>query len=186
MSNPSNKQPNVRGDRSEEDFDRKNETGTAMSFDERMQIIRQELDGNILPDINQEKPRGYDPEMHYFWASTTNQTDTVYKRQRLGYEFVKASDFPDMTAEFGVKEGQFQGCISIREMLLMKIPKVIANEILRINHHEKPLQEEMRLKANAVDSSVQDKEGKRLGQIADEDQGFQQIVNERRAPKSFV
>lgn len=175
-----------RGSRSDADYDRQNDTGTALTMEERVQILRNEHTGDILPDINIQKPRGYNPEMHYFWASTTNKSDTIYRRQRLGYELVRADSFPDLDAEYGVSEGQFQGCISVNEMLLMQIPKVLACELLKINHHEKPLAEEMRLKANAVQKGHVDREGNELGKVDKEDQGFRQIVDERRPPKSFL
>lgn len=172
-----------RAPRSVEDQERSGQDGTVLTIEERLALLREEHTGDILPDIA--RSRGARPDMHYFWASTTNQTDPIYKRLRLGYEFVRADELPDLESEFGVKDGQFEGCISVNEMILMRIDKRLANELMKINHHEKPLAEEQRIQTNAV-QPVEDRMGKKLGGLDAEDQGFSNVVDDRRAPKSFV
>ena len=172
-----------RSSRASENSSRENENGTALTMAERIAILRDEYTGDILPDVS--KSRGIDPEMHYFWASTTNQTDPIYKRLRMGYELVRADELPELATEFRISSGQYEGCISVNEMILLKIPKVLANELMKINHHERPLAEEQRVQDNAV-VKQEDREGKKLGGFDEEDEGFKHIVNHRRDPKTFV
>jgi len=153
-----------------------------LTMDQRIALLRDEYSGDILPDVN--VVPGRDPEMHYFWASTTNQTDAVYRRQRLGYVLVKSTELPTLAAEYAVKTGQFEGCISVNEMILMKIPQVLFKELMKINHHERPLEQEQRIQEEAAPRAA-DREGRELGKFDDEDEGFKHIVHDRRAPKHW-
>lgn len=173
---------NVRGNREDEMRARTSDDGTFMSIEERLAILREEHTGDVLPNVN--LLPGRDDEMHYFWASTTNQTDPIYKRLRLGYQLVRAIELPALEADFRIKDGQFEGCVSVNEMLLLKIPKRLYQELMLINHHEKPLAEEERLKEEAVQNQ-EDRAGKKLGMLDEEDQGYTNIVHRRRAP-TFV
>lgn len=166
------------------DDPRTKQDGTALTMDERIAMLRQMHTGDILPDPNQLKHK--DPEMHYFWASTTNQSDPIYRRQQLGYEFVKAEELPELAMDFRVKDGLYEGCIMCNEMLLMKIPNILAEELMKINHHERPLEEERRVQAEAIKTDAVDRDGTPLGGFSAEDRGFKSMVNERRAPKTFL
>lgn len=168
-----------RADRGAEDRERASEDGTIMSIEERLAILREEHTGDVLPDAN--ALPGREEGMHYFWASSTNQTDPIYKRQRLGYSLVRAEELPALAADFRIQTGQFEGCVSVNEMILMKIPKRLYQELMVINHHEKPLSEEQRLKEEAVQRS-EDSDGRQLGVIDSEDQGYTHLVKNRRVP----
>ena len=103
------------------------------------------------------------PGWHFIWLSTTNQYDPIYKRQRMGYEPVKAEELPGYE-NFRVKSGEFEGLIAVNEMILFKIPQEIYQEIMEEYHHNMPLEEEDRLKANAV-LGERDSNGKQLGMV---------------------
>ncbi|WP_337892722.1 hypothetical protein, partial [Mesomycoplasma ovipneumoniae] len=48
-----------------------------------------------------------------------------------------------------INGGEFDGCVACNEMILFKIPEELYQEIMLINHHEKPLEEESMLRATA-------------------------------------
>jgi hypothetical protein len=103
---------------------------------------------------------------HFIWLSTTNQYDPIYKRMRMGYEPVKAEEMPDFK-NFRINSGEFEGMISVNEMILFKIPSEIYQEIMEEYHHNMPLEEEERLKANAV-GGERDSNGRVLGVVEGE------------------
>jgi hypothetical protein len=104
------------------------------------------------------------PGWHFIWLSTTNQYDPIYKRERMGYEPVKAEEVPGYT-NYRVKSGEFEGLVAVNEMLLFKIPQDIYQEIMEEYHHNMPLEEEEMLKANIEKMADRDSSGKRLGSI---------------------
>jgi hypothetical protein len=150
--------PQSRGSRSSADAERENKDGTALSIDERKRMLRQSMVNEVLPDPNQPKVPGW----HYCWLSTTNQSDPIFKRLQMGYELVKASEMPRFGLQNKVPSGEFEGCIAVNEMILSKIPEELFQEIMLINHHEKPMEEEEFLKANAAPTQ-QDSHGNHLG-----------------------
>jgi hypothetical protein len=103
------------------------------------------------------------PGWHYIWLSTTNQYDPIYKRIRLGYEPVKAEELPGFD-HLRVKSGEYEGLVSINEMLLFKLPQEEYQEMMEEYHHNMPLEEEQRLKANAV-TDQRDSHGRALGMV---------------------
>jgi hypothetical protein len=118
------------------------------------------------------------PGWHYCWLSTTNQYDPIHKRTRMGYEPVKAEELPDFS-NFRVKSGEFEGLISVNEMVLFKIPADIYQEIMEEYHHNMPLEEEERIKANAV-LPERDSNGKQLGTV--EGDGIGSMASRVKAP----
>jgi hypothetical protein len=163
-------QPSANAVRDREDRD------SAYEIEKKLAILRDGMENDILPTI-----KNGDPNMHYMWLSTTNQTDAIHKRLRLGYELVHFSELPEFQGDFRVNTGQFEGCIAVNEMILAKIHKRLYQEIMLINHHEKPEREEQNIQNNAV-KPVEDRKGKQLGGFDVEDQGFKQIVDHRRTP----
>jgi len=105
-----------------------------------------------------------DPNYHYCWLSTTNQSDPIYRRLKLGYELVKFDELSYLGEQNRVQSGEFAGCVSINELILAKIPKELHHEIMLINHHEKPMQEEELLRAN-METDDKDSDGRQLGQV---------------------
>lgn len=158
------------------DTSRIHEDGTALTLEQRKAILRDNYTNDILPKIIHGQP-----DMHYCWLSTTNQTDPIYQRLRMGYELVKAEELPDMATQHRIDSGEFEGCISVREMILSKIHVELYRELMLINHHERPLQEEERMERKAI-LQMEDSEGNQLGKLDDGDTGFASIVKRRPAP----
>ena len=165
-----------REDRGLSDESRTGEDGTVLTLRQRKALLRQNMMQDILPKITDGEP-----DMHYCWLSTTNSTDPIYKRLQLGYELVKATELPSLAQQFTANSGQFEGCISINEMVLAKIHIELYREMMTILHHEKPLQEEELLKANAILEDA-DSEGERLGRYSPEDTGFKSLARRHKAP----
>jgi hypothetical protein len=67
-------------------------------------------------------------------------------RQRLGYELLKASDFPGFEA-VTLKTGDYAGCIGVNEMLASKLPLDLYELYMTEAHHNAPNAEEEKLSA---------------------------------------
>lgn len=149
----------IRGSRDGADVDRVQQDGTAFSAAERRRLLRQESVQEVLP--TPPKVEGY----HYCWLSTTNSTDPIYKRLRLGYIPVKASEIPSFGAQFTVTQGEFDGCVACNEMLLFKIPVERYNDLMAIYHHDMPLEQESAIRENVTARDETDSNGRMLGQV---------------------
>lgn len=147
-----------RAARSEADTDRINKDGTAMTMEERKALLRNEWSSDILPQINGE------PGWHYCWLSTTNSSDPIYRRLQMGYELVPFEQMAYLGVKNRAMSGEFEGCVAVNEMILARIHEELFQEIMLINHYEKPLGEEELLKANAVLPDT-DSEGNQIGQV---------------------
>ena len=158
------------GDRSSADAERTQKDGTAMTLEERRQMLRAEWSMDVLPT----PPKV--PGWHFCWLSTTNSTDPVYRRIQKGYQPVKASEVPGFS-QHKVTEGEFEGCVSCNEMLLFKIEEELYQDIMQYLHHELPQSEEEYLKAN-LKPSGEDSSGKELGQV----EGFDSLAKSVRKP----
>lgn len=167
----------TRESRETADHSRENDDGHALTMDERKALLRREWEADLLPSI--EDPNGY---WHYCWLSTTNNTDPIYRRLKLGYELVKYEVMSTLGIQNQITSGEFVGCVSINEMILARIPQELYREIMTINHHERPMTEEELLKANSV-MDEEDSEGNRLGMAFGD--GINRLGENRRAPKSF-
>jgi hypothetical protein len=100
---------------------------------------------NILPNLP--KIPGY----QVFWASTTNNSDNVYYRLELGYEFVTKEDLPGWGENKVIQSGEFIGCISHKEMIAMKIRTELALRYLQHSHEDAP-----RAQARNIDHLIDD------------------------------
>lgn len=121
------------------------------------------------------------PGWHFCWLSTTNQYDPIYKRMRMGYEPVKAED-SEALKEFEhlrLKSGEYEGCIAVNEMVLFKIPQEIYQEVMEEYHHNMPLEEEERIKSNAL-TNDRDSHGRKLGQV--EGEGYNDMASRIPVP----
>lgn len=121
------------------------------------------------------------PAWHYCWLSTTSQYDPIYKRMRMGYEPVKADEMPEFN-HLRLKSGDYEGCVSVNEMVLFKLPQEIYQEMMAEYHYHMPMEEEERIRANAAATpqgvTGKDSQGRPLGSV--EGDGFENIVH--RAP----
>lgn len=147
----------VRGDRAVADAGRTQADGTALTMEERRRLMRSDWDVEILPTPP------HNPGWHYCWLSTTNSSDPIYKRMQKGYEPVKVNEIPGFM-QYRVEQGEFEGCVACNEMLLFKIPDELYQEAMRYFHHDKPMEEEEMLRANAAIDG-QDSNGKSLGEV---------------------
>jgi hypothetical protein len=159
--------------RASSDAERNLEDGTILSMDERKALLRKEWDSDVLPSVPN------DSKYHYCWLSTNNQNDPIYRRLRLGYELVKKEDMPVLHLNTKAVSAEYEGLISINEMILARIPLDLYQELMLINHHERPLEEEELLQANAV-LDEEDSEGKNLGQF--EGDGIKRLAKRTRRP----
>lgn len=183
VQNPGQKQTTAqaadaasRASRSDADASRQNNDGTTLTMEERKALLRSEWTADILPNVEGE------PGYHYCWLSTTNSTDPIYRRLQMGYELVPYEQMRQLGIQNVAQSGEFTGCVAVNEMILSRIPDELYQEIMLINHFEKPLEEEELLKANAVLGDAQDSSGKQIGQTFGE--GIQNLA--RRASRRPV
>lgn len=101
----------------------------------------------MLRDVNTLLPNP--PEMagfHLFWATTSNQKDSVEERQRKGYTFVTRADLPDFALN-SQKSGELTtDRIMINEMVLMKIEEDLWRGDVLYSHHDLPNEDIQKLK----------------------------------------
>lgn len=160
----------IRADRSDED----KQKISGSSIEEKLRIIREGWSDNILPSTIDG-----DPAYHYCWLSTTNQSDPIYRRLHIGYELVRANELPGLALQNRVPSGEFEGCISINELILAKIPNELYQELMSINHYERPMQEEELLRANMELDEV-DSSGRHLGETYGD--GIKNLAQRVRRP----
>lgn len=164
----------ARGGRDDADSPRENKDGTSTSLDERRRMLREGWGQVVLPQAPEI------PGYHTCWLSTTSSVDPIYKRLQIGYVLVKQGEV-DGIGNVRITSGEFEGCVAINEMVLGKIPMALYQEIMTINHYERPLEEEGMLKANvAIDEK--DSEGKQLGRV----EGFDTLGRPLRTPPTFA
>ena len=149
----------VRGSRDSADGDRATQDGTALSAQERRNLLRKDWVQEVLPT-----PPTI-PGMHCCWVSTTNSTDPVFKRIQRGYVPVKASEVPSFGSQYMTMEGEFSGCIACNEMLLFKIPLELYHDLMTIYHHDMPMEQEESIRDNVNSQHEEDSNGRRLSQI---------------------
>lgn len=108
---------------------------------------------------------------HLCWLSTTNSYDSIDKRIRQGYVPVKSEEFPGFE-NYRVKSGEHVGYISCNEMLLFKLPMDIYQDIMLYQHHEKPREEEekIRIQQEQLQGAARDSRGRSL--VSVEGEGF--------------
>jgi hypothetical protein len=147
-----------------------------MSREERMQMLKNEWQQVALP-----APPA-NPNWHWFWASTTHSADTVHRRQKLGYVMVKRSELPDFKVE-KMQAGEYADYITVNEMVLMKIPMDVYQDILTVFHHDTPLEEErsIREQVESRKHELNSKAGREV--IRNEGEGIEQLGAVRRAPR---
>lgn len=160
----------VRGDRAAGDQGRTQADGTVLTMEERRKMMRSDWNNEILPTPPQ------NPGWHYCWLSTTNSSDPIYKRIQRGYEPVRVSEIPGFM-QYRVEQGEFEGCVACNEMLLFKIPEELYQEAMQYFHHERPMEDEEMLRANAAVAG-QDSNGRDLGEV----EGFNSLARRVRRP----
>lgn len=102
----------------------------------------------MLSDVNTLLPPAPElPGFHTFWATTTNNKDTVENRQRMGYSFVTRSQLPDFVLSSSQKSGEITtDRIMVNEMVLMKIPMELWQDDMMYKHYDMPKESIQNLK----------------------------------------
>ncbi len=77
----------------------------------------------MLTDVNTLLPQPPSiPGFHCFWATTTNNKDTVENRMRQGYSFVTRAELPDFCLSSSQKSGEStEDRIMVNEMVLSRL-----------------------------------------------------------------
>jgi hypothetical protein len=109
-----------------------------MSEDDRLEMFRNQLFNDALPDLPDL------PGYHMCWLTTTNPRDPIYRRMQLGYEPVKVEEVPGM-AHASIKTGEYAGMLGVNEMLAFKLPLSLYEKFMQEAHHDAPLREEDKL-----------------------------------------
>lgn len=165
-----------RDDRSSEDVRRLDNDGTGTTVSERRQKFRNEWTQEALPT-----PPAI-PGYHLCWLSTTSSYDSIQKRIRIGYEPVKADEVAGFDT-YRMKSGEFEGFVSVNEMVLFKLPNEIYNELMQELHHHAPNDEEGKL-AETLTQGERDSTGKQLGSI--EGDGFTSLGATKTRTPNFI
>lgn len=113
-----------------------------LSKAEMIARFRTEMFNNVLP--NPPELEGY----HCCWLSTTNQYDPIAHREAMGYERVRPEEMPGMQ-HITIDQGPFAGCIGHKEMVLFKLPNDLYQAYMKIAHHERPYEQEERVRETA-------------------------------------
>ena len=122
--------------------DRQATENRELSDDERLEMFRMNLYNDRLPNIPDI------PGYHVCWLTTTNPSDTIQTRVRLGYELIRAEDVPGMEL-VTQKTSEYAGCIAVNEMLAAKLPLSLYYRYMQEAHHDAPLREEEKLDETA-------------------------------------
>lgn len=153
-----------RESRSSQDLSRAPVDEKFMSAQERRKMWSDEWTQSALPKV---------PSLdgwHLCWLSTTNSYDSLDKRIRLGYQPVKAEEFPGFE-NYRVKAGEHVGVIACNEMILCKIPEEMYQDIMLQMHHEAPLEEADKIRVQLESlQGARDNSGRSLGAV--EGDGF--------------
>lgn len=116
----------------------------------------------MLSDVNTLLPSPPKmPGYHLFWATTTNQKDSVEQRQRLGYEFVTQDELPDFHLSTQKSGEATTDRIMVNEMVLMKINEADWEDDMMYKHYDRPLEELQAMKSKI--SVMQDGTGRNIG-----------------------
>lgn len=125
----------------------------------RAEMFKDQWNGSALPELPGDVLPGY----HICWLSQTNQYDSIDKRMALGYEPVKAVD---LGAKFDhlsrLDSGKFEGCVSVNEMILFKIPEELYQEAMKLLHFELPMEHQTNISQSVRSAAEKDKGGKSL------------------------
>lgn len=157
------------------DAERASDSGTALTMEQRTAMIRNEFMQEALPRVPEI------PGWHLCWLSTNNSYDPIHKRMRLGYQPVKVQEMQGFES-MRMNSGEFEGCVSCNEMLLFKIPMDQYRAIMHEFHHNMPLEEEEALKRQLVREDLADSKGKKLGQVTEDSDGFEDLGVRKRQP----
>lgn len=165
-----------RDTRSSEDVRRLDNDGTGTTVSERRKMFRNEWTQEALPtppDI---------PGFHLCWLSTTSSYDSIPKRIRMGYTPVSVDEVSGFDT-YRMKGGEFDGFVSVNEMVLFKLPNELYNELMQELHHHAPNDEEGKL-AETLTQGERDSLGRPLGSI--EGDGLATLGTQKIRTPNFI
>jgi len=110
--------------------------------EELLDRFRLQRHTSALPDLP--VPPGY----RVIWLTTQNPNDSIRRRMELGYEPIYGHEVPGMETA-ATRAGEYHGIVAINEMLAFKLPERLWQAYMNINHHQGPMEEEDKMKANA-------------------------------------
>lgn len=161
--------------RSRESQDRAVSENREVSESDRLEMFRQQLFNDALPDLPQI------PGYHVCWLTTTNPRDSIHRRMQLGYEPIKGHEIPGM--EYAtLKTGEWAGMVGINEMIAFKLPLSLYYKFMKEAHHDAPLREEASLTARA--DALKEQAERDNSRISEGD-GFTDLRRYQPAPESF-
>jgi hypothetical protein len=109
------------------------------SKQELISRFRTEMFNNVLPKVPDI------PGFHLCWLSANSSYDTIQHRETIGYELVKPSEIPGFDHVI-MKDGPHAGYVGLKEMVLAKLPLDLYHEYMRIAHHDRPNEEQGKLR----------------------------------------
>jgi hypothetical protein len=128
----------------------------------------------MLRDVNTKLPTPPAiPGFHLCWLTTTNQSDPIEHRLRMGYQLVKQSELPGFSLPTQQSSQVSDEHIRINEMVLSKISMERFELIMKYLHHDLPLEQIQTLK-NSV-RIERDGKGREVGYTGD---GFSNGVSD--------
>jgi len=142
-----------------------------LSFEERMSAFRGEMYSNVLPTLP--KIDGH----HVCWVSTTSQNDTVQRRESQGYVRISPAEVPGFE-HVTVTSGPYAGCITLNEMIAMKIPLRLYYGYMQIAHAERPMEHQNKM-GSTLQNMRHNGDGVKI-ELADGSQSFMKASAEPR------
>ena len=113
---------------------------------------------------------------HVCWLTTTNQSDSIVKRLKMGYELIRAEEVPDMRHN-SLKTGEYAGCIGINEMIAAKIPARLYQMYMKDAHHDQPMQAAQGIYDTIENMQADAKDSKGKLEV---DEGFENLKADQR------
>ena len=146
-----------------------------LTDEERIEMFRMQTFQHVLPDLPNI------PGFHTCWLSTTNQSDTISYRQRMGYTPITREDIPGWNFDHNsLKTGDYAGLIGMNEMLAFKISDKLYQAYMQQAHFDAPNEQDQKL-INDIDAlNAQAKAGK---SYIESDEGMDEIRSGLRTKK---
>ncbi len=161
------------------------EDGFAINESDRAAMLRDITLQSKLPD----PPKV--PGVHWFWMTTAKGANpSIQWYSRIGYRIVRADDKRLkgwMDAAWAGRGGDYDGCVAVEEMILMWCPTEVYHQIMRVVHHDRPMEEGERLKESRrsiIDQTGEDREGRTLVREEGDDLTKLDRFNAGRVPGS--
>ena len=133
---------------------------------------------SILRDVETKLPRIPEiPGYHTCWLTTTNSSDTLEHRFRLGYELIHPSELPGFLLPTQQSGGASSDRIMVNEMVAAKLSKDLAEAYIKHLHHDLPSEQLRNLRESA--QITRDGRGNEIGYTgADRDGDFRNGVSD--------